>query len=171
MFLDEDHDPDFVFFTGGYFSNWYPADVSVKAFPFSANETVFNCTEQAMMYIKAVVHDDLEIAQLIMQSNDPAQQKHLGRSVRNFKPKWWRDNCEELFYPALLAKFKQHDGARAYMLSTGDKTIVEAAPWDKIWGIGIGVGHPDIRNPAKWQGDNLLGKMLMNVRADIRNNG
>jgi ribA/ribD-fused uncharacterized protein len=45
--------------------------------------------------------------------------------------------------------------------------LVEASPVDKVWGIGMAEDHPEIENPAMWQGLNLLGFALMEVRRQL----
>lgn len=52
------------------------------------------------------------------------------------------------------------------LLATGDKLLVEASPYDRIWGVGFKAADADA-NRAKW-GLNLLGKALMRVRYRIR---
>lgn len=52
------------------------------------------------------------------------------------------------------------------LLATGDKLLVEASPYDRIWGVGFGAANAD-QNRANW-GLNLLGKALMRVRLRIR---
>ena len=69
-----------------------------------------------------------------------------------------------------MAKFKQNDDIREQLLSTGDLHLVEASPYDQIWGIGMDEDDPDATNPEKWDGLNLLGEVLMMVREHLRNN-
>ena len=63
-------------------------------------------------------------------------------------------------------KFSQNAKLRKILMQTGDLTLVEAAPSDRIWGIGRSVN--DAAAGASWQGQNLLGKALMAARADDR---
>jgi ribA/ribD-fused uncharacterized protein len=63
-----------------------------------------------------------------------------------------------------LAKFGQHDDLRAFLVGTGRKVLVEASPYDRIWGIGMAAGNPDAHRPSAWRGCNLLGFALMEVR-------
>ncbi|KAH8165044.1 hypothetical protein CIB48_g3183 [Xylaria polymorpha] len=55
---------------------------------------------------------------------------------------------------------------RDVLLATGDRELVEASPFDRIWGVGFAAKNaPGRRN--KW-GMNLLGKCLMEVREEFR---
>ena len=49
-------------------------------------------------------------------------------------------------------------------MATGDTTIGEASPSDSTWGIGLSLKDPTAKDPTKWTGKNLLGKILMSVR-------
>ena len=64
--------------------------------------------------------------------------KALGRKVRNFDPQVW----DKLKYSIVLNgnyyKFTQNKEMMDFLLSTGDKILVEASPVDTIWGIGLG---------------------------------
>ena len=57
---------------------------------------------------------------------------------------------------------------KEFLLSTGDKILVEASPYDKIWGIGMKEDTPGIYNPVNWKGENLLGFALMEVRDRLK---
>ena len=59
----------------GYFSNWYLSDFYVKDIKFSS-------MEQYMMYQKAVLFQDTEIAEEILQTTDVGKIKALGRLVK-----------------------------------------------------------------------------------------
>ncbi|MGB0942649.1 MAG: NADAR domain-containing protein [Marinomonas sp.] len=45
--------------------------------------------------------------------------------------------------------------------------IVEASPVDKIWGVGLAQSDSLIGSAANWQGLNLLGYALMEVRSKL----
>ena len=66
-----------------------------------------------------------------------------------------------------MAKFSQNSHLNDYLQSTEDKVLVEASPYDRIWGIGLGENTPEINNPKQWKGLNLLGFALMEVRAKL----
>lgn len=66
-----------------------------------------------------------------------------------------------------IAKFSQYPELKAYLLGTGDRILVEVSPVDKIWGVGLAKDDDKIHNPNNWQGLNLLGFALMQVRDEL----
>lgn len=40
---------------------------------------------------------------------------------------------------------------------------------DSVWGIGLSADDVDIFDKTKWKGQNLLGKVLMQIRKELRN--
>lgn len=98
----------------------------------------------------------------------PKEAKTLGRSLKNFCPEIWDKYKLGVVYRGNLAKFTQHPKLKEYLLSTGNKILVEASPYDKVWGIGLGKNDPRVYDPNLWLGQNLLGFILMDVRETIR---
>lgn len=121
----------------------------------------FNCCEKFMMMGKAMLFD-MTMAESIMKTYDPKHIKALGRKVKNFKADVW-DNIS-LVWVAIGNYFKFKGHLKSKLLDTKNKFIVEASPYDKIWGIGIGPTTPMIDNPKTWRGTNKLGEALMIVR-------
>lgn len=72
----------------------------------------------------------------------------------------WNEIKFDRMRRVLLAKFTQHPQLRAILLSTGEKRLVEAGTTNnavnRLWGEVGGVGQ------------NMLGKMLMELRATFR---
>ena len=68
----------------------------------------------------------------------------------------------------MIDKFKLPK-LKSIILSTEDKILVEASPFDKIWGIGMAHDNPSATKPEQWKGLNLLGKVLMKVREELKN--
>jgi ribA/ribD-fused uncharacterized protein len=114
------------------------------------------------MHSKALLMGDKEIADKIMQTDDPKVVKALGRLVGNFNQKLWNDNCYKLVLQGNIYKFEQNDESKNILLSTGDRQIFEASPYDRVWGIGI--SKSDAAKGVAHKGQNLLGKVLMEVR-------
>lgn len=142
------------------FSNWYPSNFVIEG-------QGFNCGEQWMMYSKAKLFGDHEIAAKILAEAIPRRQKELGRKVHNFDEALWNAHCEDLVYTGLLEKFRQNPDLLDALRATGDTLIAEASPTDRIWGIGLEEEDPRAHDPAKWLGQNRLGKVLMRVRQTL----
>lgn len=118
------------------------------------------------MYQKAMLFNDFEIAEQILNETDVRKIKALGRKVKDFDNELWDKHKEDFMYNACYAKFSQDAELRDFLLGTGNSEIVEASPVDSIWGIGFSSDRA-MENIDKW-GQNLLGKTLMKVRAELR---
>lgn len=143
-------------------SQWWVADFVVAGI-------TYRSTEHWMMAEKARLFDDKATLARILAAKSPAEAKKLGREIQSFKPEAWEANKVGIVTTGNLHKFSQHKDLREFLLSTGDRVLVEASPVDAIWGIGLAADSPDAANPARWQGPNLLGFALMEVRDQLRN--
>lgn len=162
---------DFVFFwkpegPNGYLGNWFSS-------PFQDDVGhLFPTSEHYLMWRKALLMRDTDIAAKVLATNNPKTVKSLGRKVKTPDGKWdeelWLAHRRQIMIDALMLKFQQHADLRAQLLSTGDRTLVEASPLDRIWGIGVGSSNPIATQPEKWKGLNLLGECLMEVREKLR---
>ena len=121
------------------------------------------------MASKARLFADDETLQQILESADPKTAKALGRKVKNFDDNVWKANCRRLVTEGNVAKFGQNESLRAFLLGTGGQVLVEASPFDRIWGIGLKATDSKAKHPDTWQGQNLLGFALMDVRAELAN--
>lgn len=157
---------NYIFFYGhtpgkpyACFSNWHPAK-------FDKDGHTFQNTEQYMMYRKALLMGDNEMASNILKTPDPKSVKALGRKVKNWDESKWVANREQIMYDGCLAKFSTPENLvmKKMLLSTHPKHLVEASPYDKIWGIGLRGTDERAKDPKQWKGLNLLGKTLDKVR-------
>ena len=96
--------------------------------------------------------------------------KKLGRKVRNYNDITWKEKRFDVVVKGNIAKFSQNEKLLNYLLSTGEKILVEASPKDTVWGIGLDESSPEAIQPRKWKGENLLGFALMEVRNILKNN-
>lgn len=134
---------------------------------FIVDGVTYNCAEQYMMAEKARIFGDEETLEKILKSEEPEQIKDLGRQVKNFDPAVWNDKKFNVVVKGNLAKFGQNEGLLKFILGTGSKVLVEASPYDRVWGIGMKEGDKDIEDAEKWYGINLLGFALMVVRDQL----
>ena len=166
----EEH--EFVFF-------WQPDDTGVgsaclsqwQTSPFAVDADDYSCTEQYMMAAKARFFEDEEVRAEILATTDPKTMKALGRKVHGFDGGQWNKVKYSIVLTGNYYKFVQNEAMRDYLLSTGDKVLVEASPYDKVWGIGLSAKDENASNPKQWRGENLLGFALMEVRDELRRLG
>lgn len=147
----------FTFFWNGPFSQWHLSD-------FTVNDITFNCAEQYMMYEKAMLFEDYDTAVKILETDAPRKQKALGRTVSNFDPDQWNKVARDIVFAGNVAKFTQNDQLKEVLLETKGTILVEASPYDKVWGIGLKQNDPRSLNRKTWRGTNWLGEVLTNVR-------
>jgi len=147
----------------GYLSNWYPITFKDD----DGGGIQYKSTEHYMMYKKAILMGDDKIAPIILECSTPKAAKQLGRKVKYWDEQKWIENRERIMYEGCLAKFKSNEELKVKLIATHPKILVEASPYDKIWGIGMTATHKHAKDPSKWNGLNLLGKALTKVRETL----
>jgi len=135
---------------------------------FEVDIDTFTCAEQYIMVEKARLFKDKQIEEQIRQSSDPKEMKALGKKVKNFNQTIWDKVKYSIVLNGNYYKFSQNKPMRDFLLSTGNKILVEASPLDTIWGIGLKDDNPKANTPTMWRGKNLLGFALMEVRGELR---
>ena len=143
------------------FSNFYP----VKYYHPKHGHLMYN-SEQDYMWHKAMFFGDIDIAEKIIQMTNPIHIKHAGRLVKGFEDTKWDKVKYEIMYEVCWLKFAVHKNLRQYILDTEDSFIVEASPYDRIWGIGY-YKSDALEVPMSNWGKNLLGQVLMQVRRNL----
>lgn len=150
----------YTFFWSGPFSNWTTA-------PFVLDEQKYGCVEQYMMQKKALMFGDIEIANEIMNTTNPREQKAWGRKVRNFDMAKWAAVARDIVFRGCLAKFTQNSEMYDEIVKTKGTLIVEASPLDKVWGIGLDAKTAEVTPIDEWKGTNWLGQVLTEVRETL----
>lgn len=146
-------------------SQWYEYEMRDG----SDRTIVYPTAEHCMMYQKAKLFGDNKIAEEVLAGAElhPRTIKTLGRKVKGFDEKRWVAERERIVEEGTWLKMTRpaHDGQvnlGELLLATGDRELVEASPYDQVWGVGFRAKDAD-RNRERW-GLNLLGKALMAVR-------
>ncbi len=145
----------------GCFSNWYLSDFVIDDFKYF-------CVEQYMMAQKAKLFRDADNYTAILRADTPAECKELGRKVRPFDSAVWKKARYEIVKTASRAKYEQNPKLRQKLLATGESLLAEASPYDQIWGIGMDAKEATSVSSKQWPGQNLLGKILMELREEFR---
>lgn len=168
-----------------FFSNFFKTDIvltdeellriigaslphlDIEELTIEGNIWTFHSSEQLFMFLKAMCMRDEKQAVAIYDSNTPNKAKKMGREISPYEPDLWEGCGFSCMMQALLVKFQQHREAGRLLISTGEDILVEAAPSDKKWGVGINMEM--VRAGKCWKGDNLLGEALMLVRERLNN--
>ncbi len=79
----------------------------------------------------------------------------------------WRKHREAIVLVGSRAKYQQNPTLLAALLATSGTTLVEASPFDRVWGIGLGVNNPKALDRKNWRGQNLLGQILTTLRDEL----
>jgi len=145
-------------------SQWYPAAFEVAGVRYAT-------AEHWMMAEKARVFGDRDAAERAAAEPHPGAAKRVGREVRGFDPEVWEERRFGIVVAGNRAKFTQHPELRRFLLGTGARVLVEASPVDRVWGIGLAADDPRAADPHTWEGLNLLGFALMQVRAELAGGG
>ncbi|KAH8915086.1 DUF1768-domain-containing protein [Atractiella rhizophila] len=171
----------------GHFSQWFEHTFAapIPSFPSTSSDTAtnevekkdFGTAEQYMMYSKAVLFEDMDMAEQILKTSDPAEQRRLGRLVSNFVEAKWAEERSGIVAEGNYWKYTSTadgDGRRIPTTAPSEDPklgSLKASPRDRIWGIGYGEkkGLKDWKEGKRegW-GSNLLGKALMVARERIR---
>ena len=157
--------PSYTFFwmddeKNGEFSNWYKRDFVIDDFRYF-------CVEQYMMAQKAKLFHDAENYTKILRANTPSGCKYLGKLVTPFDSAVWDAAKYEIVKVGNRAKYEQNPDLKAKLLATGSSILAEASPKDKVWGIAIAAADAADMAPQDWPGQNLLGKILMELRLEF----
>lgn len=137
-------------FTGEYFflSNFSESEVIFDGEPYPTIEHAFQAAK--------TLHK--EERQSVQNAATPAQAKQLGRAVTLRED--WEQVKFDIMLELLRQKFSQPE-LHKKLLDTGENELIEGNTWgDKVWGCVLYKGE--------WIGKNHLGKLLMQVRADLK---
>lgn len=108
-------------------------------------------------YFQAQKFTDEVYKEKIRNAPDPKTAASLGRSRKVKLRDDWEDVKDDIMRKAVRRKFQTHEQLRLLLMSTGGEEIIENAPGDYYWGCG-----------KDHSGKNMLGKILMEVREELK---
>jgi len=150
----------------GYMSNFYPSK-------FIENNVEYNCSEQYFMKNKQEMFDptNITLSNNILNNNNPKEIKKFGRQVKNYNDVVWNNSRYNIMKNGLRLKFTQNPNLKTSLLTTNNKNLYEASPYDRIWGTGYNAVETLNKinlNKQNELGQNLLGKALEEIRNELR---
>ena len=133
----------------GEFSNFSAHGVTIEGKYYPTTEHYFQSQKYAG--VNPAREEQIRLAK------SPKAAAEMGRERQYPLRPDWEQAKDDIMRVAVRAKFNQHAGLGKLLLSTGDEELVEATSSDYYWGCGTNGG-----------GKNMLGKILMEVRAELR---
>ena len=127
--------------------------------------------EHFMVAEKARLFGDASALARVLSAKSSAEAKAVGREVVGYVDDVWSNARFDAVVRGKMAKFGASADLRAFLLETGGRILVEAAPRDTLWGIGLGRDHPRASDPSGWRGQNLLGFALMQRARQVAAHG
>uniref|UniRef100_A0A6C0AIK2 mRNA (guanine-N(7))-methyltransferase n=1 Tax=viral metagenome TaxID=1070528 RepID=A0A6C0AIK2_9ZZZZ len=158
--------PDILFFfskepENKELSNFYETNFKIDGVEYKSAEHAFEA-------IKAKTFGDDESFEKILKAKSAQSAKSFGNKVKDFKEDTWAEKQDEVMKSVVRAKFTQNLELRKKLLETEDKLLANADSRDKYWGIGTSANTSIAKDPKKWKGENKLGKMLEELRTQMK---
>ena len=142
-------------------SNFYSCNFTLDGKQYSSSEKYYQ-------YQRACQAGNMDIAEKIMDTDDPAEQHHLGNRLKMDNIQWRNTAGKEIMETALMAKFGQNLKLKDAFLNTGNNMIVECNKYDKFWSNGLSLHDPNGLDRKSWKGENNLGNLLIFVRENLK---
>lgn len=137
-------------FQGDYrfLSNFWPAPVTFEGVFYPTVEHAFQAAKTLNLRIRAEIRD----------CKTAADAKRLGRRA-SLRPDWEAVKLS-VMESLVRQKFAPNTELAESLLATGNAVLIEGNTWgDCFWGV------------CRGEGENRLGQILMQVRAELRNAG
>lgn len=131
---------------------------------FTIKGITFDSMEKAIMYAKAMLFKDPEIAEKILQATHPQACKVLGRQVKNFNETKWAVNRPKIYRALLKFRYDQNPEDKQRLIDTHPLILAEAAEHDDIWGVKLKESDDRIGDPKLWKGLNICGATQQRLR-------
>ena len=141
-------------------SNLHEMDVMIDG-------RIYNTNEQFIQFSKANLFKDPVTAQKILDEPDPYKQMSLGKEVKGYTKTIWEANVPRILNRVNREKYAQNAEAREFLIATGTRTLGEATK-HPLFGIGKNRNDPDVTVSNNWQGQNLMGHTLQEIRNHLK---
>jgi ribA/ribD-fused uncharacterized protein len=133
-----------------FLSNFWPVQIWIDGMKFASVEHAFQAAKTLVPEEKIGIRNKLT----------PGQAKRAAKFI-TLRPDWFEIR-EQVMEELVRQKFTKHKALQLDLLATGEQDIVEGNTWhDVFWGVCNCETH-------KGQGENILGKILMKIRKEIK---
>jgi ribA/ribD-fused uncharacterized protein len=124
----------------------------------------YHSTEQYLQHKKALLFQDEVTASKIMKCETPLKAKALSYEISKVDETVWQQEAQKIMKKGLFLKFNKSEICKEFLLNTGTRTLGEASPTDRFWGIGVGLADTLALNEGAWKGQNHMGTLLQEIR-------
>lgn len=130
--------------------------------------TIYHSAKQAIFAELAKLFGDQENLEKIMSSETADEITYSVKNISDENATKWNEAIKKLMYDVNLAKFNQYAELSGRLIETRNAIIGAYEPNDTLIGIGIASENPLAKNPINWAGQNILGKVLMEIRETLK---
>ena len=105
--------------------------------------------------------------------NAPAAKdvKEISKGISCIAVDWDEDEKDQVMEQIVREKLRQVLGVKEALLDTKDRIMAEAVQSDVYWSCGLTKDAARVTDPAKWPGQNRLGKLWMKLRQELQEDG
>jgi len=128
----------------------------------------YTSAEQAYQAVKAKTFGDEVHFAKILKSKSAQSAKSFGTKIVGYVEETWDGKKDEVMKTILRAKFTQNLDLRKKLLETEGKVLANSDSRDKYWGTGTSASTAMAKDPTKWKGENKLGALLSDLRAELK---
>ena len=126
----------------------------------------YNTSEQFIQHTKAKFFDDAKMVNAIMNAITPRECKQLSKNIVGYDGASWSKMAKTLCKPGIVAKFFQNPELAKMLELTGSKLLVEVC-YEKLWGTGIPLHHPNCLDKSLWTNPGIMSEMLGEIRDEL----
>ncbi len=146
----------------GVFSNQYLAGFSYAGVHFAS-------VEQFADYHMMLLFNRHDLADKIIGTEVPEERKKIAaQEFPEFNTELWESICKTIIKRGVTAKFWQNKDLRKELIDTGNSLLAYCSFDDRLLGNGMDIYDSRSLETQRWSGKNLLGEILMEVRAELR---
>ena len=147
---------------GDVLSNFYPCEIRFEGQSFAS-------TEHAYQFYKAMHCGRSDVAQLILQTKQTRSVKIISKRLKTSDA--WKTHKIPLMKKLIRAKAACEPKYRQKLLQSCDHILAEAVPGDEYWSSGLSKADIVWCEPEAWPGENVMGKLHMELREELREDG
>ena len=134
-----------------YLSNFWPVKVKLDGLEYPSVEHAFQAAKSL----------DFAERRAVKNAKTASEAKRMGRKIKRRAD--WFDVSLQIMETLIRQKFTRYPELGNKLLETGDAKLIEGNNWnDRFYGAVYDT------NRNEWMGENHLGKLLMKIREELK---